>query len=346
VISILVINAGVSFAGPTSSASKCKNPLFTWWDPTDAVWAEAVRDNDRKLRIYLVADSPRPPERASDSHAPPDEDSKKRVYANRHRPSTGLNVFDVTFDADSLQYSHRRWTYRLRYDDIERIDYRSGHKSLRKGAWHGAAFAAATTFWTGPFLIFTIPIGTGAGVGIAAVTPRWIPLYCARSIDEPGQRGPAPPAPEIAPSRPKPIVRSGVRVREQRPNLVGFEVRGRGMNPAFTYERFFTNDLGFGMGATAHHNAPIASLYLSVVRGDVHGLYLAGGATASLGNETLPDTRAPWAVTGSVGYQFQPYNGLLIRPLVTVFWCPDDDIDDPEDSAWFLGPGLTFGAAF
>jgi hypothetical protein len=82
-------------------------------------------------------------------------------------------------------------------------------------------------------------------------------------------------------------------VREERPNLIGGEVLGRGIFLTLNYERFLTNVFGIGAGVmaigTSDGGATIVPLYLSIVPGDVHSVYLGGGITWLAGGGDVND---------------------------------------------------------
>jgi hypothetical protein len=342
---IVVAGAEVSITGLASSGTDCEQARFTQWDPADPEWAEAVRSNDRKLRLYLASTPLERSRQVSDPFTVPDSAGKRQseVAADaQERSGKFLNVHAVTFFGDSLQYSYRKLTHQVWHDVVDRIDYRSGHKSLAKGARHGATIAVATTFWTSYLMLFTVPIGTGAGTAIAAITPRWVPLYCAQPAGSPAHPQIAASTSQVTATQPRPPPASRATVREQRPNVVGLEYRGRGVHPAFNYERHFTNNVGMGLGATAHHNSVIVPFYFSAMWGDEHSLYFASGGTFSLGIDYLPEMGSTWALTGALGYQFQTYGGFIFRALATVFVLPDDE----EQAIRLLAPGVTCGGTF
>src|SRR5262245_22405596 len=82
-------------------------------------------------------------------------------------------------------------------------------------------------------------------------------------------------------------------VRAARPNVVGAEVAGRGLVSTLNYERFFTNQLGVGCGVmvvgTEAGAVGVVPVYVSMLGGDAHSLYLAGGVTLFTGVGTVHD---------------------------------------------------------
>ena len=135
---------------------------------------------------------------------------------------------------------------------------------------------------------------------------------------------------------------SSAQVREEHPNLIGGEVGGRGVVLTANYERFFTNNFGLGAGLMAIGASDgfvgVLPLYASITLGDVHSLYLGAGTTYVFGDGSIDDDfESELLATLSLGYQFQSYGGLFVRPLFTVFFNDDDFI------VW---PGITIGGSF
>jgi hypothetical protein len=132
------------------------------------------------------------------------------------------------------------------------------------------------------------------------------------------------------------------QVREQRPNLVGGELLGRGIALTLNYERFFTNTFGIGAGLMAvgvnDGWVGIIPLYGSFVFGDTHAFYLSGGTTLLIGDESIDDDfQSDAAASIAFGYQYQSSGGFFVRPLFTVLF----------DSDYFiLWPGITIGGSF
>src|SRR5262249_3096161 len=71
--------------------------------------------------------------------------------------------------------------------------------------------------------------------------------------------------------------------REDKPNLVGGEILGRGILVTLNYERFLTNAVGLGAGvmavASGGETGVIAPFYLSLLTGDENSLYTSAGVT-------------------------------------------------------------------
>jgi hypothetical protein len=139
---------------------------------------------------------------------------------------------------------------------------------------------------------------------------------------------------------------SSAGVRDEKPNLVGGELLGRGVVITLNYERFINNHLGLGGGLMAIGGSggsfTILPLYASLVPGDVHSLYLSGGATFLGGGGSIQDYNSTWFLTGSFGYQFQSRGGFFVRPLFTYMTPTDRGAGD----AYLIWPGLTIGGSF
>ena len=122
----------------------------------------------------------------------------------------------------------------------------------------------------------------------------------------------------------------GIGVREQRPNLVGGELGGRGGIVSIHYERYLSNRLGVGIGGMSWgEEGGVIPVYISTVpAGDSHALYLSAGMTLmwdSSGGSGWPAV--------SVGYQFQSQGGFFLRLSVNTF------------GLWPM-PGVAFGGSF
>ena len=135
---------------------------------------------------------------------------------------------------------------------------------------------------------------------------------------------------------------SSAQVREQRPNLVGGELLGRGILLTANYERFFTNQLGIGAGfmgiGASDGFVGIVPLYGSLTLGDIHAFYLAAGTSILFGDGSIDDDFTSEAVaTLSFGYQYQSYGGFFVRPLFTFLF---------NDNDFLLWPGITIGGSF
>ena len=136
-------------------------------------------------------------------------------------------------------------------------------------------------------------------------------------------------------------------VRDEKPNLIGGELLGRGVVITLNYERFFTNHVGIGGGLMAvgasGGSVVIVPLYASIVPGDVHSLYLSGGATFVGDGGSVQDYQNTWLLNASIGYQFQSPGGFFVRPIFT-YMVPTDEGSTTND--FLLWPGLTIGGSF
>jgi hypothetical protein len=109
---------------------------------------------------------------------------------------------------------------------------------------------------------------------------------------------------------------NGIGIREQRPNLVGGELGGRGGIASVNYERYLSNKLGVGVGGMSWGEAGgVIPVYISIVpAGDIHALYLSAGVT--FGWDANEGSGWP---AFSVGYQFQSQGGFFLRLSVNTF---------------------------
>lgn len=135
-------------------------------------------------------------------------------------------------------------------------------------------------------------------------------------------------------------------VRDDRPNLVGGEVLGRGVVLTLNYERFLTNSVGLGFGfmgiGSSDGSAILAPIYASLVPGDVHSIYLSTGLTFLAGGGSVNDWERTMLFTLSAGYQFHSTNGFFVRPLFTLL-LPTESGAGEDFLIW---PGLTIGGSF
>ena len=108
-------------------------------------------------------------------------------------------------------------------------------------------------------------------------------------------------------------------VRDERPNLVGGELMGRGIVLTLNYERFLTNTFGLGGGfmaiGTSDGSAYIVPLYASIVPGDTHSLYLSGGLAFVGGSDDIGDYENEVLLQAAIGYQHQSNGGFFVRPF-------------------------------
>jgi len=132
---------------------------------------------------------------------------------------------------------------------------------------------------------------------------------------------------------------ASAQVREQKPNLVGGELLGRGIILTGNYERFFTNQLGIGGGFMAIGDSGgfvgLLPLYASYLTGDIHSLYLSAGTSIVFGD--LDDDFESEALANvSFGYQYHSYGGFFVRPLFTFLF---------DQNTFAFLPGLTIGGS-
>ena len=134
-------------------------------------------------------------------------------------------------------------------------------------------------------------------------------------------------------------------VRDEKPNLVGGELGGRGIALTLNYERFFSNPFGVGFGVmaigTSEGLTTIAPLYLSFVPGDTHSLYLGAGIAFIGDGGSVEDYQSETLFQVAVGYQYQSYGGFFVRPLFT-YMVPTSD----SEGEFLIWPGITIGGSF
>jgi len=135
-------------------------------------------------------------------------------------------------------------------------------------------------------------------------------------------------------------------VREEHPNLVGGELLGRGIALTLNYERFVSNQFGLGAGVMAISagggGVAIVPLYASYLPGDIHSLYLSGGATLLAGGGDLQDWESTWVIHGTIGYQYTSPGGFFVRPFFTYLHPAHAGSGDD----YLIWPGLTIGGSF
>ena len=135
-------------------------------------------------------------------------------------------------------------------------------------------------------------------------------------------------------------------VRDERPNLIGGELGGRGLLFTLNYERFLSNEIGLGAGVMAVKvsggGITVIPLYVSFVPGNTHSPYLSGGATLLSGGGDFEDWESTWLVHFSFGYQYHSSSGFFVRPFFT-YLRPTDQGTGDEYLIW---PGLTIGGSF
>ncbi len=133
-------------------------------------------------------------------------------------------------------------------------------------------------------------------------------------------------------------------VRESHPNLVGGELLGRGFAFTVNYERFLNNNVGIGGGVMAIGGSSgavgVMPVYVSVLTGNTHSLYLSGGGALISGSGDLHNYSSAWVLQGSIGYQFQSSSGFFVRPLFTINGAASGD------AGFLIWPGMTIGGSF
>jgi len=135
-------------------------------------------------------------------------------------------------------------------------------------------------------------------------------------------------------------------VREERRNLIGGELGGRGLLLTLNYERFLSNEIGLGFGVmaikTSGEGIVMLPLYVSVLPGDVHSPYLSAGATLLGGTGDFQNWQDTWLVHASLGYQYQSAGGFFVRPFFSYVRPTERGSGDD----YLLWPGLTIGGSF
>jgi hypothetical protein len=136
-------------------------------------------------------------------------------------------------------------------------------------------------------------------------------------------------------------------VRDDRPNIVGGELGGRGLVLTANYERYITNQFGIGGGIMAINGSDglltIAPVYVSVLIGNINSLYVAAGGTHVTG--TGSSFNSSWLIHGSIGYQHQSTGGIFVRPFFSIISSTGKDREDIP-RFFILLPGLTIGGSF
>ena len=134
--------------------------------------------------------------------------------------------------------------------------------------------------------------------------------------------------------------------RDERPNLIGGELGGRGLLFTLNYERFLSNDIGLGIGLmavkTSDGGITVIPLYASFAPGSTHSPYLSVGATMISGGGDIQDWESTLVVTASAGYQYHSRGGFFVRPFFTFLTPTESGTGD----AYLIWPGLTIGGSF
>ena len=135
-------------------------------------------------------------------------------------------------------------------------------------------------------------------------------------------------------------------VRNERPNLIGGEVGGRGLLFTLNYERFLSNQIGLGAGImaikTSGGGITVIPLYASFTPGNTHSPYFSVGATVLTGGGDVEDWESTTLVSFSFGYQYHSASGFFVRPFFT-YLKPTEPGTGDEYLIW---PGLTVGGSF
>jgi len=141
-----------------------------------------------------------------------------------------------------------------------------------------------------------------------------------------------------------PVIASAAGVREDRPNLIGGEILGRGFALTVNYERFLTNQFGLGAGfmmiGTSEGLVGVLPVYASFLTGNTHSLYLGTGAALVSEGGSVHDYQGEWVLQGSVGYHYQSASGFFVRPIFTL------NIDPSGSGDFLIWPGITIGGSF
>ena len=136
-------------------------------------------------------------------------------------------------------------------------------------------------------------------------------------------------------------------VRDDRPNVVGAELGGRGLVLTANYERYITNQFGIGGGFMAIGGSDglltITPVYVSILTGNINSLYLGAGGTHVTG--TGMSFNSSWLIHGEIGYQHQSPGGLFVRPFFTIISSTGKNTADIPSFLIAL-PGLTIGGSF
>jgi hypothetical protein len=142
-----------------------------------------------------------------------------------------------------------------------------------------------------------------------------------------------------------PLTAHAAGVREDHPNLVGGELMGRGFVLTLNYERYLNNHVGLGGGVMAIGTdagmVGIMPLYVSILTGNVHSLYLSAGGALLGGGGDIHDYESTWIMQASLGYQYQSPGGFFVRPLFTF-----NQATQGSGGGFLVWPGLTIGGSF
>ena len=141
-----------------------------------------------------------------------------------------------------------------------------------------------------------------------------------------------------------PQIAAAAGVREERPNLIGGEVLGRGLVLTVNYERFLTNQFGVGAGfmvvGSSGSLVGVVPLYVSYLTGNTHSLYLGAGTTFLSEGGSVQDFESAWLLHGSIGYHYHSAGGFFVRPLFTFM------VDTSGSEEFLIWPGITIGGSF
>jgi hypothetical protein len=140
------------------------------------------------------------------------------------------------------------------------------------------------------------------------------------------------------------VVTAGMH--QERRNLIGGELGGRGLILTLNYERFVSNDMALGAGfmgiSSGGAAVAVIPMYVSFVPGETHSPYLAGGVTLLTGSGNFQDWESTWLFNLSAGYQFTSAGGFFVRPMFTLL----RPVDAGSGDSYIVWPGLTIGGSF
>lgn len=135
-------------------------------------------------------------------------------------------------------------------------------------------------------------------------------------------------------------------VRDERRNLIGGELMGRGLLLTLNYERFVSNEIGLGFGVmaikTSGEGIVMLPLYISALPGDRHSPYLSAGVTLLGGGGDVQSWEDTWLMHVSFGYQYQSAGGFFVRP----FFGYMRPVERGRGDEYLIWPGLTIGGSF
>ena len=130
-------------------------------------------------------------------------------------------------------------------------------------------------------------------------------------------------------------------IRDEKPNLIGGELGGKALIYSLSYERYFFNRVGIGVGAmgfaVSEGGVGLFPIYLSLIPvGDRHGLYISAGADYANASN-WDEVSGTWLGIYSIGYQYQSYSGFFVRPTINMIYKGD---------GYIVLPGVAIGGSF